>query len=1360
MAMADAGPRDVGGGARTTLASAANTWEQLATAQPAVVTVLRASGDGDRRASNAPRRRNAGATTPVPNSSLLHAGRNLEVDNSGARTWSGRPPSPSLLAPSQPPGDNLAHGALIHQQAAAAPASTPPPRRSVPIVHPSRSPSPRHRGHPAASAGPVRLPQAGDGRRAFDSPSQGPEPSQMPALMDRQNCDPNSHAEAVVDGRSITGKHARDMRGRLSAFLQNSAGSHTTALHPGLSPPLKPYWCQDVFSSSPIRGHVAEGQYGAESGSSPPPIAPVQIQVKSKPTRRGLQPIMLGEATDEGGQSLTTDSHFNGGHVSEQTVPAAYSSGQADSVEGRLKQATPSLEPIDIQHQDTRSERARSERIDMHDEREEMLRAENLGLRQRVMALELVELQLQTDRSNCQQSLAELERALTKKDAALQRLSAERDSCLAQIQELSEKVASRDNLEDGERWLELDRTNQGQEVDDQAAVLRDGSIALLESQLVHCNRQLARRDTRIMDLERQVEALEIVKHGENSKKIAELTREVEVLEVVKNGKQLSEIQDELARVQGVNDELRKQIFDMNVRSAREENRLQDACSTMKAQDAELVALRARRKEIQRALHAAHRCAADLKALAEASMRDCAETYQDLSLAMRELWQQSNGGTTLAAAASLILELSVNGVLCDAMVQTQPWDRLSCAECGGEKSVLLQGGDADTVQILQELLASARVEGDRAKDRLAELERHLQHGEDADTVQILQELLASARAEGDRAKDRLADLERRYSGLETTMEWLTSERDSSEQKCTDLQLMCVAYREKIDTLDKTISSQQDSLSANAMALDERDTELEKFRAEIASARRCRQQQEEARAADEATVQARETEARRKVQAAEAALEKERAEFESRIQAADKVLTEEQARMQILEADNNYQNKLRREAESKLESQLRHSQDNASARAPAQGVRSLEFVPRDHLHGAQPMVRSPTHTEIGQVLANGRGQLRSLRALATDLESTSARIANELNMAHARAQRLQQRLGEAERARIAAEANRERRAIVGAASELGSLAAEVEVFRKVAMQGDVNKLVAMYEMAKEEARVNHRAAGEGMQVVQALHAQRIATVELEAKISLLEEAKAAAESELAVAQRIMAMRAAVDRQGGFEVGNSSSTLSSGLAAVEDLLHAAQRGLPSDDVFNGGGGNARDMGGDIDTHARVHSTFPLVRVNPQGTGGMSRGAEYEPEAALLLVDREDVRRPSDEGPSYPDTGKDVGRIAWAAGGWRESIGGLRAGRAASDVQSLSASLPVSMARNARTEEMGRAEGNGHSRHGQEMNWGVRSGGVPVGLGAVERLTTQRESSPWAQRTEPGSGGMGPAGSGGDAWQRTMEIRKMLGR
>lgn len=61
-----------------------------------------------------------------------------------------------------------------------------------------------------------------------------------------------------------------------------------------------------------------------------------------------------------------------------------------------------------------------------------------------------------------------------------------------------------------------------------------------------------------------------------------------------------------------------------------------------------------------------------------------------------------------------------------------------------------------------------------------------------------------------------------------------------------------------------------------------------------------------------------------------------------------------------------------------------------------------------------------------------------------------------------------------------------------------------------------MIAMYEMLQEEVQMEREAAGGNAQALQALRVQRIANVEMEARLSLLEEAKTAAESEVAIAQ----------------------------------------------------------------------------------------------------------------------------------------------------------------------------------------------------------------------------------------------------
>ena len=964
----------------------------------------------------------------------------------------------------------------------------PQQRRSVPIVHPNRSPSPHSRRLriPSSPADP-HLPHAvapGD-RVAFNSPAQGPQhyPAhnsqvvQQQWVGDGQNCNPNAHkAETHADGRSINGKHAQDMRGRMNAVMQNPVALQSNDPSSTNSPPLKPFWCQDLFSSSPIKSHVQEGKSEGQQEHPMPEFSDItdsnfdnatgadrraaldlkgvaiygpgqilephparRLLRDSIPTRRAL---VLPDKADAPSEGMPMDLHYNVGDSLEQAEAAiGCSSLQADGDQGQLKQATPSLESIDIREEyaeqsDCKAEEEKMSQVLAHREKEEVLCAENLGLRQRVMALELDELKLQTENSTLKQCAAELERKCGELQASI--------GGFAKIQELEAEVLRlRENRESAERskerggqFLGSVETSRGQDIANEASVMHEGNIALLESQVADCERQLVRRDMRIADLERQLAALQIVKHGED-KKIAELTREVEALQIVKSGKQMSEMQEELARVQDVNDELRKQIFDLNVCSAREENRLQDACSAVKRQEEEMIALRARRKELQRSLTGAHMCASELMVLIEGAVHECEAAQEESRIVFRDLWRESNGGTTLVAAANLILELSVNGNLCDAIVQTQPWDRLNCAECGGGRCDLQQ--------------------------------------DDEDATQILQELLSSARSECENTKDRMADLERRYRGLETTMEWLASERDAADEKCTDLQLMCVAYREKVQLLEKTVSDQQDGLSSSSVALDERDARLGKMRNEMAVSMHGRRQEEAALAAAREELQEREVEVMKRIQETEAASDLQKKEYERRIKELDIALAEEQARLQILEADNTYQNEVRRELAAKVQELQSRSLDSKmqtlhtnQGTNHTEGDGPLEVDARNRLHVAYSNLKAPQQLEIKQTLSDASRRVGLLRIVVAEFEASSARVAHELRLVQTRAQRLEMRLGAAERARIAAEIVKEGRGIICGVGGAGncrpkaevaevSVAAEVEVFRNIALQGDMNKLV---------------------------------------------------------------------------------------------------------------------------------------------------------------------------------------------------------------------------------------------------------------------------------------------------------------
>jgi septation ring formation regulator EzrA len=73
-------------------------------------------------------------------------------------------------------------------------------------------------------------------------------------------------------------------------------------------------------------------------------------------------------------------------------------------------------------------------------------------------------------------------------------------------------------------------------------------------------------------------------------------------------------------------------------------------------------------------------------------------------------------------------------------------------------------------------------------------------------------------------------------------------------------------------------------------------------------------------------------------------------------------------------------------------------------------------------------------------------------------------------------------------------------------------DLEAFQRVAKEGHVSELVAMYQMLREEVNAGREAASSGIQLVQALRAQRIVNVEMEAELSLLRDAKIAAEGEV--------------------------------------------------------------------------------------------------------------------------------------------------------------------------------------------------------------------------------------------------------
>ena len=107
----------------------------------------------------------------------------------------------------------------------------------------------------------------------------------------------------------------------------------------------------------------------------------------------------------------------------------------------------------------------------------------------------------------------------------------------------------------------------------------------------------------------------------------------------------------------------------------------------------------------------------------------------------------------------------------------------------------------------------------------------------------------------------------------------------------------------------------------------------------------------------------------------------------------------------------------------------------------------------------------------------------------------------------------------------------------------------------------KLVEMYKSLQAEVETGREAARNGLKVLDELRAQRIRAVEMEAQASILQEAKDAAERELAAAHGVMYMRAAIHKSSAPLTDEPmDSSLTVNLATIEDLFLSMQRRFSS--------------------------------------------------------------------------------------------------------------------------------------------------------------------------------------------------------
>jgi len=477
----------------------------------------------------------------------------------------------------------------------------------------------------------------------------------------------------------------------------------------------------------------------------------------------------------------------------------------------------------------------------------EELRMENLNLRQRVLELELGENALQKHisglRSHMEAQLAsaspadvrdrselvgerdeenaaggkeeaselhgkiqELVRELAREVEQGRERDKEREESQAKIRHLEETL-SRTNAE---AWgpSRSDVCREGARAGGRGELHKDGGMAntkelqVEQENTVIDNAYMALRECEISSLRREVE--------KRDKKIADLTRGLEALEMVKNGRQLADAHAEVQRLQATNDELRKQLFEANVNAAREENRMQDLQRALERShqqsrngDAhELVALRARRKELQRSLDFAHVHASELAILAADACIQCQELKNELGDhethhsaraplsnphrfiegVDRGLSEEDVGGGILVAAAHLMLDLSMSEMRCDAATQTSDQ---------GPENVL----GSKVMSVLEE----------------------------------------DERTAGDVMRTYIAELETRCRRFENMLQMFEEEKSDAETKCMDLQLMCVAYREKIQGLERAVKEHEQSAGVKEKEVQERDAVLEKLQVEIEAER---------------------------------------------------------------------------------------------------------------------------------------------------------------------------------------------------------------------------------------------------------------------------------------------------------------------------------------------------------------------------------------------------------------------------------------------------------------------------------------------------------------------------------------------
>ena len=1116
-------------------------------------------------------------------------------------------------------------------------------RATTPVVHKNRPPSPHAKlaNIWAGPASPAPL------QSAYIAAPIRAENAQD--CKDLQNRNPN----CAIPPRVPSG--GKDFPGRMSNAIPNTEFQSTINS-------MRPVTCTQLFVYASVKrtGNVDRDMQEQDEKR---PISPEHQQIQGSTSHEapGHSNSTLHKSPHRSGQLLQHSDKLHqsrGGHRNTEQARRSLVYGRSPT-SGNAKEEMQgaATENLDLKKRimdlESRIDTLCTENMQMAVEAQRMRehdrqKSEEYSARE-ALAEQTIRT-LQEEQEHDRQKLMEVEESGAREIERAQRKNRELENHLESLREMKQ-----DHERKGEgallNLLQVEESAVLEESDAETTVLRQAQVALRESELQSevsaLKRLLEKRDQKIADLARKVDVLETIQSGTASTARAHKEAELreQQMELQRAHAELQHAYIELQRqketlqqLENEKEELKTRIFEASVTAGRKEIHMQEICrenetlqKELQAKSPELFGLRQRRMETERVLQAAKVKAREMSSLVAATCVEFAVAQNSLQTSFDDLrrnLEETEGRQLASLVAATLAESNRQGILlknapdvCQAMTQT-------CAA--------LVHDAADT-------------KCSKCTMGLAEMQK------------------------------KYAEMEKRYSGLETTIEWLEQDKASSDQKCTDLQLMCVAYREKLQAMEATNEEHAEKIEHLT------DQFKEELRQGVAA-------HEKAWEAEGAALRARESQLLQKANFAD--------QHEQTSKALEAQLLDAHARLKILETENQHHVSYTRELLTKLNL---NTQSPAGRPLQAQKRSKLSLLEMelgnlsrdcfsDSSLGAG--ARRVSWQEVEHALQEGRETVRGVRVHAVEAEASALRVSKELTLARARNERLVKRLNTAEEARIKAETSR-----VGSGLLLplfkANLSVDMEQFRKAAQLGDVNAMLSMYQALQEEVDIGKEAAANGLQALQELRSQRIHNTKLEAELSLLQEARATAEGEVVVARQVMAMRAALEHSPGkgltstlLNAESRPSPLLANLAVLDEVLNTLQQRVSMTAA------QFQQNGEDEATRSPLSLEFMRPKILSRGRTGDENLRATRPGG------REGER--VDEN----DTGKHI------------------------QDQRLASSLPPSLP-SCTALPVAERKGDRHAHHGMDGNTSVGGDGV------------------CARTLESGS-----------AWNRHLEIRKMLGR